>query len=132
MEQCPNIQKSGDADDLVEAIFSFFPPNDPSYTTNKERIHRAFYELKAERPSIFEDFSFDLDKPFPFCEDIDFAMQLLSAGSFLRKENLYLERLAISEKLKEYYDSTIKPRVRVEDTVLQGISKELQNRLRIT
>ncbi|HOO47322.1 MAG TPA: hypothetical protein PLM29_13885, partial [Deltaproteobacteria bacterium] len=55
-------------DDLVEALLAKFPANDPTFTTDMEKRHRAFYKMKKKHPEIFKRFVFDLDREFPYCE----------------------------------------------------------------
>ena len=114
------------ADYVVEALLAFFPPNEPKFTTSVEKIHRAFYRLKERHADAMGDFFFDNDKPFPFCEDIEFAFGNLAAAGLVRTQNTYLEKFNTSPELLSHFRRVTKARVGIAEADLQHISEELQ------
>ncbi len=119
------------ADDLVEALLAHFPENEPAFTTDREQVHRAFYQLKQQHAGLFADFVFNLDRGFPYCEDIEFALSCLAGASLIRTENVYLERFQVTPQLTDHFDTTTKANVPVDEESLVRMSKELQETLRL-
>ena len=88
--------------DLVEAIFSVFPQEEPVFTTDTEAIHRSFYDLKQEYPEVFARFIFDKHESFPYCESIEFAMGCLAGGALLQTQNPYLDTFSVPKSLRKH------------------------------
>jgi hypothetical protein len=123
------IGKTVPADFVVEGLLSFFPPDNSTFTTSVEIIHRAFYALKKKYPIVFADFFFDLDRPFPYCDDIEFAFSSLAAAGLVRTQNTYLKYFNTSTALAEHYTRVTRNRVSVQALELRRISEELQRAL---
>lgn len=123
------MNPSPPADYVVEALLAFFPANEPKFTTNVEKIHRAFCWLKEQYAEAMGDFFFDNDKPFPFCEDIEFAFGNLAAAGLVRTQNTYLEKFNTSPELVSHYERVTKARVGIAEANLRRISEKLQEAL---
>lgn len=113
-------------DEVVEALLSFFPTEEPRFSTDMEKIHGTFYGLKKDYPDIFAGFVFDTDRSFPYCRDIEFAFRCLSAAALIRTQNTYLEKFLIAPQLSTHYKDVTKKKVKVDEDKLQEISQKLR------
>lgn len=91
--------------DVIRAIFHFLD-EEPHFRfpANIPKIHSAFYELSEERDlsTLFEDFVFDTSKIFPYCETVDYTLDILQKSNLLACINPGLDEFEISNALSQW------------------------------
>ena len=122
----PTVPTRNPADFVVEALLASFPADDSRFTTSVETIHRAFYRLKQRYEDVFADFFFDQDRPFPYCEDVEFAFSSLAAAGLVRTQNTYLEYFNTAKAPADHYSRVTQKRISIPAEDLDRISRELQ------
>lgn len=115
-------------EDIIISLFNFFPGKE--FSADREKLHRAFYDLSKEEPTLFEEFTFNTDKLFPKCEALDQALNNLEFSRYLRKFNPYLDSYQIETVLKSYYAERLASDFSKYSSKLRILSKKLKERLR--
>ena len=68
-------------DEVMEGVFALMPREE--FPNDCELIHTTLYNLKTEYPKLMDGFSFDMDRPFPYCEEIEFGIFGLQLGKMM-------------------------------------------------
>ena len=103
--------------DVLAGVLYFFGDN-VEFTTNYEKIHRAFNELR-DTP-LLKEFIFLGGGPYPYSELLENVFSRLSISGLIRCENPDYRRFRITEEQRR----------RIEESVLKKFSNSQREQLR--
>jgi len=99
-------------DDVLVGIFYFlgdFEHNENRrVTTDREKIHKAFFNLKQKYPTLMNNFTFRDRGEFQESSELDQALSNLDASGLISRFNLTPRFYVIEKLLENNYSSFVK------------------------
>jgi hypothetical protein len=102
---------SAHLDDIVLAILSQLPRTTKMFSANREKLHRAFYQMKEAHKDQLSDLAFRDRGFFPESPGLDQALANLEASGLLHRMNESPLFYEIDSEIKESYSSFAKKRL---------------------
>ncbi len=132
LKKIANFKRKIDADitplDVLEGILFYFNEKKSKFTTNNEKIHKAFYDFRDD--DLFKEFSFLDGGLYPYSELLDNLFSRLSISGRLNCQNPVYQIFEIDKKQKNLIKKTSLKKFKIEQKErLKKISEVIQNKL---
>lgn len=101
-------------DDVVIAILHGVHSYRRRFTTDREQLHSAFYELKQNMPELLGAFRFRNKGLFPESDTLDQALSNLESSGLLHRHNDTPRFYFIQSNLDDSFSKFVKPRLTAE------------------
>lgn len=122
------MQSYGPFDEL-ESILLFYPApqaGPPQFSSDREKIHTAFYALKKKYPQYFEGITFRENVLFPRSKVLDEILSTLQPD-YLGKINPTYDTYQIKiENLKKLWDEKLKSHFGSKEDELRKMAREFK------
>lgn len=96
-------------DDIVLFLLTGAGSGTKYLTGATSKIHQTIFELKEMDPELFQDFVFNTNRIFPYCEQIDDALSSLRWNRLISMENIGFRAYTIKDTAKRVLEKEVKP-----------------------
>jgi len=112
--------------DLIYGIFAFFGENE-EFTTERIRIHNAFYQLAEENEfkGLFSDITFSTAEEYHKSVEIDQCIDNLILSRLITANNPDLVKYKISPGFYKYYNDNEKKLFPEKGELVKKVSKNI-------
>jgi len=121
------------AEDIVVGIFNYLKnDNVDMVTSDREKLHRAFFHIKEKNPEKMSVFTFREREQFPESMQLDQALSNLDAAGLISRQNLTPRYYRFEKPLINSYVSFSKKILEddgISEKMIESFAKEIKNML---
>lgn len=121
------------AEDIVVGIFNYLKSDNVSrVTSDREKLHRAFFRIKEKNPEKMSVFTFREREQFPESMQLDQALSNLDAAGLISRQNLTPRYYCFEEPLINSYVSFSKKILEddgISEKMIESFAKEIKSML---
>lgn len=118
------------AEDVVSGIFYYFKKhNHEVLSADREKLHRAFYEIKEKYPEAMSTFTFRVREQFPESSQLDQALSNLDAAGMITRQNMAPRYYHLESALDNSYMKFSKKILEdsgITGTTIEKVAKEIE------
>jgi hypothetical protein len=117
--------------DVVYGVFAYF--GDQEFTTERVRIHNAFYKQASNEryKTLFFGITFSSAAEYHKSEEIDQCIDNLILSRLLTAQNPDLIKYTVSSGLKDYYENKGDFLLDGKTDLVKSVSKDIYSMVRI-
>jgi hypothetical protein len=117
--------------DIVYGVFAYF--GDREFTTERVRIHNAFYKQASKEPykALFSGITFSSAAEYHKSEEIDQCMDNLILSRLLTAQNPDLIKYTVSSGLMDYYAVNGDSLLEGKNDLVKAVSRDIYDMVQV-